>query len=398
MKETSRRGFTLIEIVITIAIFSVFVAFTIPPLVAAIRVAGHETSLLRMDQDAHRAMNGITTHLRGAILPIITDPDTPPEYTSQATLDRYHSSAYANDSVPFQNMINSSQGFRQFGPAWRRLLLLDNNPPRYGGSAVAGSDFIPFTIPVPYIYPATGLSSVDSLDSNSLPQLGIRGLDGTVYNAAVYNEVNDVFEGKPTIRRYLPNADGALHPFISGLNPTALGLTPGVRQDIAIGANRFGTQLNLPAGANYALGAIRFVPYLEGGQPYIVTERQDYDLNDDNDTVDQYALGRIEVVYCIGSANNPREVRRPISANSVLLQLNAATQANYQPLFQLRVQPRDDPTNPPKVSRQTSLVLDINLLMCDELNQRRNPDFTKAVKYLTRRYRTSVELRNMSLE
>ncbi len=395
MKETSKRGFTLIEIVITIAIFSIFVAFTIPPLIAAIRVAGHETSLLRMDQDAHRALNNITANLRGAILPILTDPMTPPELTPDTVLNDYVT-VHSDEAHSFQKVLNSRWGFSQFGDQWRRLLLLDDKR-QFAGSPLAGSDFVPFTVPVPYIYD-NGESSVDSLDSNSLPQLGIRGLDGAVYNAALYNVVPDTYGGKDTRRRHLPDQNRAFHPYLGALDPTVLGLTPGVRQDISIADSRFALDLNLPQGADYAFGAIRFAPFLNQGQPYIVNERTNYDLNEDGDITDQYALGRIEAIYFIGDSNNPHMVQRPISSKSVLLQLNNRNEASYQPLFQLRVRHRTEVPGAPDVNRRSSLVLDVNMLMCDELNQRGNGNFMKSVKYLTRRYRTSVELRNMSLQ
>ncbi|MCL2000601.1 MAG: type II secretion system GspH family protein [Planctomycetes bacterium] len=391
MGNVKRLGFTVLEMMIVIAVMSVFAALTFPPLINSLRLVGRETAILNMDQAANRALNTVTASLRQAILPVkVNDFDNHEVTVSNAAIlsdvREYIDDSQISTLALSRFMNNSAVGFGRWGKAWLDILE-------------RGSDFLPFTVPVPFIYD-DGISSVTTLDSSMMSQLGIFTRGGDTTNSAVDywvrpTSVVTVSGSVDTRSRLLwdMNISAAalgindilsIHPFLGTLNPADLGLNasgPPALLDLA--AARYRNVLTLPGGSDQAYCVVRFVPFRDGnGNPHIITEMDGFDLNEDGRTTDSYALGHIEIAYFPIAGNGPAH-RLMASSNTVLLQLNTDSPA-YQPLFSLRRQ------------RAGGYVIDITMLMCDGLTQQSNViAFDRTVPFIVRRYSSSVELRNM---
>lgn len=390
MSYKRKRGFTLTELMIVAGMVIAFTVVVSFPLVNSIRTVDRETAKLNMDQAANHALNLVTANLRSAILPVTIVDDNGKAVSIRDELIVDDIQLYAKDAIlnPLslvRFMNNSEVGFGKQGGKW--LSVLER-----------GSDFVPFAVPVPFTY-SDGESSVSSLDSSLLPQLGIYTDNGGQPNSAVNYHVNSVLTQAKTesVQRLLWDSTSVsslsiadvlpIHPYLKELNPEYFGLNPADLPSVLDMTNtRYADILEMPRGADEAFGIIRFVPLRnERGEAYTLTEKKGFDLNEDGNLADSYVLGRLEISYfpSIRPDSSLAAQKVVASSNTVLLQLNTDS-PSYKPLFQLR--------------RQTNggYVVDINMVMCDGLTQQsKTLAFNKTVPFIVRKYTSSVELRNM---
>jgi prepilin-type N-terminal cleavage/methylation domain-containing protein len=241
MKNGKRQGFTLLELVVVIAILAVFIPLTFPPLISALQVVGLESAMLNMDQSANRALNAVTAELRPAILPININNKNDDDVTVSDTLlvskIQGHLDEMLSPPSLDQFMNNAAAGFGVNGTDWLDVLE-------------KGTDFLPFTIPVALDY-GDGTSSVTTIDSAMLPQLGIL-IGDTPLSAANYAvETITTVDGAESRTRYLwPNSVGGIgdvrpiHPSLAALDPGDLDFDGGDTVDLS--SSRFAENLTLP--------------------------------------------------------------------------------------------------------------------------------------------------------
>ncbi|MCC8167241.1 MAG: type II secretion system GspH family protein [Planctomycetes bacterium] len=418
-----QRGFTLLEMMIVIALLSIFAVMVVPPVVNALTLVNRESAILRMDRDGHQALNLISTNLRPSVLPIVTRDQS--EFTPQSKINSW---AKTDDTISFQDVLNSAVGFSQYGEAWLRVLQ-------------NGTDFLPFTQPVPFKYASDDdvtlsedreKTSLSTLDSNDLLQLGIRdftyrradGQLGAITVAGNYEVTPEKLANGATVpRRYL-RADGvfqSIHPYLQRLAPQSLGLDPaGLPDTIDLSNARFAEELALPNGAAAAYGIIRFVPYRDGPNSGVRVLDEStlgrlsngtttgLDIDGNGSSSDTFALGRLEIIYLSHdrAEAESKVVSRTAATSTVLLRLNTVSIPDvtedddddddkepepYPAIFRLRT-PRASDGN-----RIPSYAVDIDLLLMDDLRQKRSVlSFNQIVPFIVRRYQTTVELRNLT--
>ncbi len=286
MTTMNRRGFTLLELMIVIAVLTILVTLTFPPLFNSLRIVGHESAMLNMDQSANRALNAVTAALRQAVLPItINDANNNSVTVSDDAIlgDIRDFISYSEPLSLSRFMNNETLGFGKNGSDWHAVLE-------------RGTDFLPFTIPVPFDY-GDGATSITTLDSAMLPQLGISMADDSAECAATYFVTTTAVDDDTDTRSRLlwekapvtdTDIDGVspMHPFLAALSPDALALDPdNPPTTIDLTADRFQPTPVLPAGADRACGVIRFAPLIdETGAPFTITENATLDLNEDGVT------------------------------------------------------------------------------------------------------------------
>lgn len=375
-----RKGFTLLETMIVIAVASIFVALVLPPIVNSLIVVQREATMLNMFRAADQAMAIISTSLRPAVLPMVTDKTMCDSGSTGTTI--------VPDTKGFRYAINTDRGFRQHGCEWRRIFT-------------QGSSFLPFAIPV-----HLGTTQ-NSSDIDGLPFLGMIAPTSSGNAKIMGTDYETVTTANGTAYQPVkyPAAGGArtLHRALYSLNPTSFGSN--LRGDPNnLNYRIYDETLTFP-GTNDGYAVIRFVPLREGGVVRELDEAVlDVDLNDDGTKADSFAIGSIEIVYFDPSApaSGPFP-KRIVTPPMVLLQLNTGADS-YVPMFRLVSwgDPNRSPgqitwTPTPTLSRNGYTLL-VNLLLFDHYSQQGNAlAFERAGRpYLVRRFESMVELRNMS--
>lgn len=359
MYTRARRGFTLIEVTITAALAATLAVLVFTAFVSIMRVVAIDQSLLTMDRSADNALNRIADNLRTAILPI----------------------TYANASTPLQTALNDrTTGFRRYGRLWRDILQ-------------EGSDCLAFTTPADFG------DDRDFVDADMLLELGIVLPSGVHVPVGQYDN--------PVDNHLLPG--GSLHPFLARLDPRQdLGLTRGLGE-LDLSAPRFDRTFTFNNDMDAGYCIIRFVPFFENDAPYVLRERTlGRDINEDDDTTDEFALGGLEFVYpnvvrdeeTMTYSREGEPIVIPITGPNVLLQLNQ-DDPQFVPIFKL-VSYRDRQNSANLETFDESLrdgdyAILVRLLLCDQQTQSANPlVFNLNVPpIVTRQYETVVKLRNI---
>ena len=347
----SRRtvgGFTLVELMIVMAVVSIIVAMIGATVINSMRVSEQERTLIEMDTNATTALNGLSAVLRRGVLPIATG---------------------SSSTSGFQGAVNDkTRGFGRNGKAWAKQLQY-------------GSDLLVFTIPID----ADG--DGDTLDADFLPELGITNVLGQAIPAASYTSAGKL--------------SGNLNPSLAEMEPDDFGLNTNAT-DIDLTGMRFADSFEFPtAGTSPAYGVIRFVPMREHGQPIIMDEKvMKWDINEDDDSDDKFVVGHLEVCYP-GRSNAFKAERKYLSRSSVLLQLNRDGDG-WEPLFRLsRYKEGDKSENMDSMTGTPSagdFTLHVKLLLCDRIGQRGQPvAFNSRLPFLARKFDRVIVLRNMSI-
>ena len=343
----SQRGFTLLEIMIVLAVAMILFGMVGSTVINTIRVSEQEKTLLEMDTNAAQTLNGMSAILRAGVAPITTG---------------------SSDTSGFQGVMNDkARGFGKNGKAWASLLQ-------------KGTDCLAFTVPVD----ADG--DGDRLDADFLPELGIENVLGQVVPGGTYTGAGKLA--------------GNVNASLAEIDPGDFGLNAGAT-DIDLTAMRFADDFEFPTGAaDPAYGVIRFVPVKDGGDYIILDESQmNRDLNENGDTDDKFVLGSIVACYP-GRADPYKSDRRYLSKASVLLQLNRDGDG-WEPLFRLsRYKEGDASENMDTIGGKPAagdFTLHVKLLLCDNIGQRNPTAFNRILPFLARKYDRVIVLRNMAI-
>lgn len=81
MRYGDRKGLTLIEVMAMLGVFGIFMVMAYSTIFGVIRVVDVEATVLSMDQQANKVMQGVTSLVRPAILPIRIRPEEKTEKT-----------------------------------------------------------------------------------------------------------------------------------------------------------------------------------------------------------------------------------------------------------------------------------------------------------------------------
>ncbi|MDR0362503.1 MAG: prepilin-type N-terminal cleavage/methylation domain-containing protein [Planctomycetota bacterium] len=352
------KGMTILEMVISLAIFMVLVAMTARAFVEPLQVVRAEESVMNLDANGDKALWQLARVLLSSVLPVRVDNE---EKSELGTL--------YNDA---------HRGFGQYGMEWRSVLQ-------------QGSDCIPFSVPADYD------GDGDTIDADGFPELGVM-LSGVPVAAAEYRHVG--------VKRN-NRLDGNIHPYMSSLNPADLGISTS-EHTLDVAAPRFEQAFSFPDGADRAFGIVRFVPEREDDSPVIVDEAAlNHDLNADGDNTDRFLLGRLEIVYpdvartvdvaagiddWTGSGEN---IAFPLTGNVVLLQINK-DEKSWEPIFKM-IKHRLGATASNSASYDESSDSDglygirVRLLLYDS----RYTPTNRAVPVISRKYETLLKLRNI---
>lgn len=388
--RVSRKGFTLLEVMITAAIFSALSVIFLTMMSSALAVSEREGTLNRMDREANQALQVISNTFRRAVIPVITDTSLGASYPSFV----HDPGEVDENGMPpqrsFQALLNSNDGFGQHGRSWFNIMA-------------AGTDFVPFTVPVDFG------GDGDTVDSNFLPELGIILPGGAHVPAADY-VLTPAASPVPALNELRGRP---MHPYMQELSPDDFGITSAT--PISITGGRFrkvhatspGDRFSFPADRDQAYAVLRFVPADdESGNPIILEEQallggDGYDLNDNGTLLDTFALGSLQLIYATPAGNTP--VATPVIGPMVLMQLNTDG-VGYKPLFRLVAfssasSPIDlvyDGTTP---LTNPGFAIFVNLLVLDWSPQRSPLAFgsRSSTPFIVRHYETLVELRNQSL-
>lgn len=375
MADTRRAGFTVLEMMIVVALASLLVALLYTPMVNGLIMVNRENTLMNMFRTGDTAMSRLASILQPAVLPMPTNASGVNNNNSGTT------------TKPYQRVINSERGFWTNGRAWRNTLL-------------EGTDFLPFCVPT--MYKETG----SAVDTTGLPVLGITMPNGNREISATYREITTDDD------KFLFDLNNRnIHPALAALNPSAFGLDVNTRPDtVAITHARYSERLAFPANSNTGYGVIRFVPELVDGQPVVLNEATlNYDLNQNGTQTDTFARGRLVVTYANdGTDTNIRNVQTefPLGNQSILLQLNTAA-PGYVPMFRLvggftgNNSPSGTKWNEANLPSGNTYVLLVRLLLFDSITQQGTVMATgrqDGRQFITRQFQTFIEMRNMSLE
>lgn len=359
MKRRYSKGFTVIEMMVVIAVASVFFVMAHSAITGVVQLVVMESSVLDMDRGANQALQEVADALRPAVLPIYIEGD-------EVSLNTFGKEVLAS----------ASQGFNTtYGRQWRDALQ-------------AGTDIIAFTVPVDYG------GDDDTLDADLYLELGAVLPSGAEEFGAIYDVRKDN-------KNYLNGAP--VNKYLRELNPRGDLDISDKLADLAKGSlpARFAADFTFPAKADQGYAIARFVPHYTNGVPMTISEAdlfpdgprpaRSYDLNGDGDTADSFLVGSMEFVYS--------NTRYPISGPDVLLQMNQ-TDPNYVPIFKLiRFQAGDASTNSadgfdPTVAEGEFGLL-IRLLMLDRIGQDDAIFQQGKATAIVRLFETTVKLRNM---
>lgn len=268
-----KNGFTLVEIVITMAVLAIVVTLAGSVILDTMRMVSREEAVLQMDQDANRIMETVRLTLRGAYIPVAVNP-----------LDLGRKAAIEGTSLAANVQI------------WRQVLA-------------TGTDLIVFLVPLD----AGGAGDTVYGSSQANMRL-ILGVETPENSAAVPNGQYEATDA----------ADNLGNLGLVDLDPVAhLGLASDNAGAIDITAARFAHPFvypPTPGGRRHVYGVIRFAPTRQGNATVALNEATiGQDLNGDGDETDQFVLGHMEIVY----PNSAGGVfTQAISTESVLLQVN----------------------------------------------------------------------------
>lgn len=358
MGTKKRKGFTLIEMMVVIAVASIFFIMANTTISGVIRTVVMESSVLDMDRDANQALQELADAIRPAILPIAIDGD-------EVSLNRFAKEVLASPTQGFNTPL---------GRDWRDALQ-------------RGTDCVAFTVPVDY--GADG----DTLDADLFLELGAVLPSGAEEFGAAYRVVDD----KNTLN------GATVNQYLRKLDPREDLDIPAKYNDLTTGSlpGRFAANFTFPQHAEQGYVVARFVPHYTNGSPMTINEAnlfsnsggpvRPYDLNGDGDTGDSFLVGSMEFVYS--------NTRYPISGPDVLLQMNQ-TDSNYVPIFKLiRFQTGDaspnsaDGFDPAATEGEFGLL--IRLLMLDRIGQEDAAFQQGKATAIVRLFETTVKLRNM---
>lgn len=378
MADKRRAGFTLLEMMIVLAVVSVAVALLYTPMVNGLIMVNRENTLMNMFRTGDITMSRLASLLQPAVLPI---PTKDPEAINSK-----------NSGVkPYRDIINSNRGFKAFGKDWRDIML-------------AGTDFLPFCVPTMY------RDTESAVDVNGLPVLGVTMPDGERVISATYRETINA-DGQKQFD--LNNTN--IHPALANLNPTFYGLITPLPDPIEIHHNRYRERLSFPATSNRGFGVIRFVPNRVNDEPEILEEADlEFDLNQNGTQTDVFARGRLVVTYAGSTSDSsPAGMRSaqtefPLGNQSILLQLNTDA-ADYIPMFRLvggftkENSPAGTKWNETTPQSGDTYILLVRLLLFDYTTQQGTVMATGSTRkdgrqFITRQFQSFIEMRNMSLE
>ncbi|MDR1613365.1 MAG: prepilin-type N-terminal cleavage/methylation domain-containing protein [Planctomycetota bacterium] len=268
MTMRNRNGFTLLEVMIVMALVSVVFILVGMIMLDAMRASKQEETLLLLDQDASRVFETVNQTLMAGYVPVSTDP---------LAIGRIGTAAIANLAGNVEQ--------------WRAVLR-------------GGSDLIAF------------LSAIDAEG------------DGDFFYAGGVGDGRRMIMGIEThegLREATDRNNAAVGNLgFVDLDPVAdFGLSTGGGA-ITIADQRFASPFVFPAGSggrNQVYGVIRFAPFRPDGINLVRINEPDIaqDLNWDQDQTDQFVLGHVEIVYPNADGS---VVARPLSSASVLLQVN----------------------------------------------------------------------------
>ncbi len=255
MKTRDKQGFTLIEMMIVIAILAIFMAFVFTNILNTRRISANEDVRLDLDRVGNQVLRTLSLYAKDAVLPVRQRP-------------------LGKGSPVAQLLANDVRGFGSNAEDWEKRL-------------VDGSNFLAFCIPID----ADG--SGDCLDGEMLPYLGISHPRAFSFqDAASRNKSKNQITDAAYDGNYKRAAAASVNPGLAGLTPDEV---DPLEEDV-----------NIPDGA-YAL--IRFVPLLKkDGNPVTVHEGVDTggaarglhcDIDGDGrfNSAMQYYIGNIVVEY-----------------------------------------------------------------------------------------------------
>jgi hypothetical protein len=278
----------MIELMITLSVFAIFMGFVFTNLMNAQRISKLEDISLDMDRAANGALREITAIVKDAYLPV---------------------RSFKNGKIA--DLINDDdRGFARNSALWERALL-------------EGRNFFPFCQPIDLD------GSGDLMDADTLPYLGV------VHTGV---QVNDASYDDST---WALGATASLSPGLASLRPDNADLD--YPQPPA-------TSFNLTPGGAY--GLVRFVPYVDTDVGLVtVTEgSMKCDFNRDGivDPAFQYYVGDLEIYYpsvdvtIVSGASVPLRTldptaRRFATMNMVLAPVPGQSTANdtLPPIFSL---------------------------------------------------------------
>lgn len=332
-----KSGFTLIEVMIAIAVLIAITMIAGSVVVDAMRVASREQSLLQMDQDANRILEGVKHTLRPAYIPIDTKP-----------LD-----------VGREGPLAATD--------------LASNVERWRDVLANGTDMLVFLVGID----PEGDGDIMYGSSQEDKQL-ILGIETPENSSAFPDGIREATDEHNTLSNL----------GIIDLNPrTDLGLPVDNSADIDITAARFAEPFVFPApggGRSPVYGVIRFAPAWQNNAIVTLDEaRLNQDLNNDGDTTDRFALGHMEIVY----PNSEGGVfTQSLSSQSVLLQINR-NDTPQDSIFQLWPIGTDGNN------------LKVHVLLCDFMSQQNPWAFGRGgYQLITRTYEMRLKMQLMTVE
>lgn len=270
--RAARRGFTLLELVITIAVLIILAAMVLAGLVSSLRVTSQQLYLQQLDQQGTRIIQEATFHLRPAVLPIFVR-------------DAEKSS---NKAEAFELLDDTTKGFGgSVGRAWRSALQ-------------SGIDSLAFVVPV------DAQGDGDILDDANHIELGQIRRDGSISLDSAFTVTGTKF--------YLDDTGDASS--LVRVDPDKF--TRSSANDNTVGAvGVAGWPAALYTGGppvTSAFTVIRYVPQRVTGTNTLVTIRESdlrVDLDGDGAYTSIFNIGRLQLVYVGGThavqvgKNNP---------------------------------------------------------------------------------------------
>lgn len=283
-----RRGLTMIELMITLAVFAIFMGFVFTNLMNAQRISKLEDISLDMDRAANGALREIAAIVKDAYLPV---------------------RSFKNGKIA--DLINDEdRGFAKNAVLWERALL-------------EGRNFFPYCQPIDLD------GSGDLMDANTLPYLGVMH-SGIQVNDADYDDDD-----------WALSATASVSPGLASLRPDDTKLN--YPQPPA-------SSFNLTPGAYGLVRFVPFVDPQGGPDPVTVTEASmNCDFNGDGviDASFPYYVGDLEIYFpsvkvsIVGGKDDGRDLdptaRRLGTMNMVLAPVPGKTSSNdtLPPIFSL---------------------------------------------------------------
>lgn len=374
------KGFTLLEMMMAIAILAVFTVFIFSTLIGTIRVVALEDTLLTMDRQANRAFQEIALELRPAILPVGL---TEAERGGATVVLGGGIKTIPPSNTAFELLNHATLGFGLASPnasAWRTALQ-------------QGLDSIAFIVPV------DAQNDDDYIDDAGHLEVGQIRPTGQSLGCAFINDAEGFRLSDTVPVNALVSVAPGSYRSATGLN--AAGVENNATFDFAAD-NLIRTGGTWPAITAFTV--IRYIPELQSnGQPVVVREADlGVDLDGDGNATDVFHIGRLRVVYTGGThavqpegpagtlpvvtANVP-QMTRDITGPIVLRKTDGST-----PIFRLGSPDTTGLFNPG--AGVTSMQ--VRLLIYDREAQSGNPMvYNRVVPAIARWYESVITLRNM---